>query len=626
MPAAALLLACVAADGAAARCSASAAAASETIRALQNAPAHRPGTPPSAAQSVAAEALASAAQEGPAAACSVAAAGWATVGAASAARLSSLGPWRPRGFLQHSTAAVQPVLRPSVSGRLSPRQLLGTARLLAHSHPHAAADLARTASRGLRDLALRADAALVAAAALRKAGARAEALRATRAGIRAASASGTPAGESVASTLRSMAADLLAELGEEEGRSAERAEALELLSAAAAPLRSEDAASATSSAGLRSAVQAASGIVALQMSSTLRAGGPDAGTCVSTAEASDACSLVRRGLRRLSTAAVSESWAQGAVRRCLFVQAVREVAGEARPDCPDAVQRLRALSSIGSGGWAGVPSDVRQWAESLAADVSDRTPATLLQLLHCAAAVPGEEELRRSFVARNLPGLFSRAAERPRWHDRWSLVRPGAAGDTTAPVADFAYAALHGAPSTPMRLRDFVRTLPPPSNRSTSRRVAPAPYWWGSFAQDHLLAGGLAESVWSPWLRSAAAGRSADFFSGGAWSGAQLHAHEAAINVLSAGVKLWFLYPPTASRHGAANTTHGVAAAVWADLLRHDTGGSAPIVLVQLAGEIVFVPAGWGHAIVNLADSAGFSAQLATKADTMAVFAEAFPD
>ena len=128
-----------------------------------------------------------------------------------------------------------------------------------------------------------------------------------------------------------------------------------------------------------------------------------------------------------------------------------------------------------------------------------------------------------------------------------------------------------------------------------------------------------------------------EFFAGPALSGAQPHTHTAAWNGLVAGRKQWFLWPPHHSQDhagsGAWNSGNALeegegevdrhigpprAAAgesAWEWVTRRleatrATAGAAPIEFVQEAGEVVFVPAGWPHAVLNLEPSIGVSVQL----------------
>ena len=103
----------------------------------------------------------------------------------------------------------------------------------------------------------------------------------------------------------------------------------------------------------------------------------------------------------------------------------------------------------------------------------------------------------------------------------------------------------------------------------------------------------------------------AHFYVGAKGSGAHLHAHVATFNALVYGRKHWYLIPPEYGVRDTYDEQHQpiekfVAQGV-ADLRKK---GIKVLEFVQQAGEIVFVPANWLHAVYNLEDSVGLSYQL----------------
>jgi hypothetical protein len=96
---------------------------------------------------------------------------------------------------------------------------------------------------------------------------------------------------------------------------------------------------------------------------------------------------------------------------------------------------------------------------------------------------------------------------------------------------------------------------------------------------------------------------------GGPLSGAMPHFHPAAVNVLLFGAKLWVVFLPDDASFGAGHAADYFERAHKPRVANACRGGAdaarAPafVSFVQEPGDLVFVPAFWGHATVNLADS-----------------------
>lgn len=96
---------------------------------------------------------------------------------------------------------------------------------------------------------------------------------------------------------------------------------------------------------------------------------------------------------------------------------------------------------------------------------------------------------------------------------------------------------------------------------------------------------------------------------GGPLSGAMPHFHPAAVNVLLFGAKLWVVWMPDDASFGAGHAADYFERAHKPRVANACRGGAdaarAPafVSFVQEPGDLVFVPAFWGHATVNLADS-----------------------
>ena len=88
-------------------------------------------------------------------------------------------------------------------------------------------------------------------------------------------------------------------------------------------------------------------------------------------------------------------------------------------------------------------------------------------------------------------------------------------------------------------------------------------------------------------------GRNAQVYAGPAGAGAPWHYHEQAVNALGFGRKTWYLRPPPTATYSVQMPR------AWRGKPRD------AIVCEQRAGDILYVPGGWGHAVVNEEPSVG---------------------
>eukprot|EP00039_Didymoeca_costata_P011935 m.170128 g.170128 ORF g.170128 m.170128 type:complete len:96 (+) comp15335_c0_seq16:69-356(+) len=89
--------------------------------------------------------------------------------------------------------------------------------------------------------------------------------------------------------------------------------------------------------------------------------------------------------------------------------------------------------------------------------------------------------------------------------------------------------------------------------------------------------------------------------SGPPGSGAPLHFHRAALNVLAYGRKEWILQPPAYAEYSREHPK---------SLFEGSTGRSQHTYrCIQESGDILFVPEAWGHATMNLAESIGWASE-----------------
>jgi len=94
---------------------------------------------------------------------------------------------------------------------------------------------------------------------------------------------------------------------------------------------------------------------------------------------------------------------------------------------------------------------------------------------------------------------------------------------------------------------------------------------------------------------------SPQFYLGGPGSGAPMHFHFDAVNVLAHGEKQWLLRPPAEAEYST------VPAARFAPLARN--GNGTLLACTQRGGDVLYVPYTWSHATVNLRTSVGFAVE-----------------
>lgn len=88
------------------------------------------------------------------------------------------------------------------------------------------------------------------------------------------------------------------------------------------------------------------------------------------------------------------------------------------------------------------------------------------------------------------------------------------------------------------------------------------------------------------------------FYLGGPRSGTPVHYHQPAVNLLAFGHRLWKFVPPRLASWDYATTMHEQM---------HQQGPTASVTCRQRAGDMVFVPFGWGHGTYNLQTSIGLA-------------------
>ena len=91
---------------------------------------------------------------------------------------------------------------------------------------------------------------------------------------------------------------------------------------------------------------------------------------------------------------------------------------------------------------------------------------------------------------------------------------------------------------------------------------------------------------------------------GGPGSGAPFHYHFDAFNVLVWGEKRWFFKSPNS---GAEYST--VPSLDYVRFIRKKSTNEHPMECTQRAGDVIIVPSGWGHAVLNTKTSIGFAVE-----------------
>jgi hypothetical protein len=91
---------------------------------------------------------------------------------------------------------------------------------------------------------------------------------------------------------------------------------------------------------------------------------------------------------------------------------------------------------------------------------------------------------------------------------------------------------------------------------------------------------------------------------GGPGSGAPFHYHFDAFNMLAWGEKKWFFKSPDS---GSEYST--VPAVDYVRYIRRKSQDEFPLECTQHAGDVIFVPSAWGHAVLNIKTSIGFAVE-----------------
>ena len=106
-------------------------------------------------------------------------------------------------------------------------------------------------------------------------------------------------------------------------------------------------------------------------------------------------------------------------------------------------------------------------------------------------------------------------------------------------------------------------------------------------------------------IKDSMANSGTQIYLGPARSGAPVHFHDHAVNFLAHGYKRWLLWPPASSFW----TTKHIGRWLAED---YETFEHRPLECRQGPGEVIYVPALWGHGVINLTPTAGFAQEFST--------------
>ncbi len=97
----------------------------------------------------------------------------------------------------------------------------------------------------------------------------------------------------------------------------------------------------------------------------------------------------------------------------------------------------------------------------------------------------------------------------------------------------------------------------------------------------------------------------AEFYIGGSGTSTHFHKHASTINTLIYGAKLWFIIPPTRLNYGR----------IGEDIKRwihnpENMQGDELIIMVQPPSSTIYIPSGWAHGVINIAEVVGINVQI----------------
>ena len=244
--------------------------------------------------------------------------------------------------------------------------------------------------------------------------------------------------------------------------------------------------------------------------------------------------------------------------------------------------------------------------------------------------IPTPEEFRNKYILLNRPVVIRAALQQAGYNasTRWSLAEMlRQHGQKPVAVGDIPYWKLFNTNGSVLTLLNFLRSFPSSSLGSEAPKGTPdyafssdpCTTWLDcdltmlpSFVRD--IPGQNIEQLGAKQPSSgdlvfADSARTTQvnkqFYLGGPRTGAPFHFHYDAVNVLAFGEKRWFLQPPAHAEYSIEPPLD------WLQRRVHPLEREGELLeCVQRDGDVIFVPASWGHATLNVEASIGVAFEL----------------
>lgn len=166
---------------------------------------------------------------------------------------------------------------------------------------------------------------------------------------------------------------------------------------------------------------------------------------------------------------------------------------------------------------------------------------------------------------------------------------------------------------------DFMKKMQDETTMDVFEDDSALPYIFSSIASEQLLMTTLGQNIARIEIPIVQFGQktgsrrlhefSAQFYLGAIGTGAPLHSHVHAYNILVHGRKKWFIAPP---RHGlySREPIRNWVASSYPSMLK---SGASIYECIQEPGDVLYVPELWAHGVVNLAESVGVAMEFSLK-------------